>query len=1085
MNQGIDNRRGVALRSNQAADQLSLTGVNWFWRFDRETTRLYLTDAEQLHSILFDPLPDLLSEEDYSAFCGTLAHFDRASPSDCFCTISLRQDLLHEDTQPQSLLFVFTPAGDINARIAEGVAIPIGRHAGNLGLSQYTLSVMELACDGLALFDANGTLSWLNTASRKLLGMNLRQQARAINRYNLLQDTHLTEQIALTDVLERVSSDKVGGAFVVRYPTRQGGGPLNFGQFRVRFIPLVSEESGGAFLMHLHLAGQHDSLANIDNLVLSDQTALTIKNQKGFYLSEFYPLYYACETDSGVSEVVRQTDLDCFSAHSAMALRRLGKESLAGQTALADIMTLALPPQSMEQRYTVLDLPLQIQGQKSGLYAQLLSPHSDQVLSTPKGHDVQRLLNAVRAAICYLDCWGVIKEVNQAARQVFGAQAFNDKHFVEYAQGWDDSSERQREIMHVARTGIAQTDSLESVTQHGRTRWYSVDKVPTRDDRGVISGVLLTMSEVTEQIEQAQNLRDIEARYKAYRANSTDAIWCYDMEPPIPLHWSVDEQAKAIANHARLSQCNDLLIKMMGLDNKQQVLGTDLSQIGSQNYFFDIHTFIRNHYQLGDHEITQKNKQGDATYRQISCVGVVDGGHLMRVWGTTKDITARKLYEEKLAYQANHDSLTKLPNRASLYKDLEQWLAARKPDQQGALLLIDLDRFKEINDTLGHQVGDQLLQQVGPRLKAELAEVPGTIARLGGDEFAIFLQRIRNSQQAIIIAHRTLDALRNEFNLEGFSTEISASIGVALAPSQAEDVSTLMRKADVAMYRAKKDMCGLSLYNAEYDPHSPKRLAMMSDLGRAIRENQLTLYYQPKVSLHNRQCYGVEALIRWFHPTMGLVSPAEFIPIVELTSLIHPLTNWVLDEAIKQARQWHDQGCHLTMAVNLSARNLLDDNLPSMLRRLLEHYRLPGSALDLEITESAIMTDPNRALRNLDELHALGVGLSVDDFGTGYSSLAYLKRLPIQTLKIDNSFVRQMQESERDGIIVKSTIQLAHNLEIKVVAEGVEDQELLDRLVAMGCDNAQGYFIGRPMNLDGIKHWIAESDWCHCLRSDS
>jgi diguanylate cyclase (GGDEF)-like protein len=408
---------------------------------------------------------------------------------------------------------------------------------------------------------------------------------------------------------------------------------------------------------------------------------------------------------------------------------------------------------------------------------------------------------------------------------------------------------------------------------------------------------------------------------------------------------------------------------------------------------------------------------------------------------------------------------------------MEECFEQRTGDQISALLLIDLDRFKEINDTLGHNVGDQLLRMVGPRLAAEMAEIPGTVARLGGDEFAVFLPRIRSTHQAVVFGHRLLDALAQEFDLDGFCTQMSASIGIAVAPHQAQDFHALMRYADIAMYHAKSQMLGLSIYSSEYDPHSPKRLAMMGELGRAIRENQLCLYYQPKVILDERRCYGFEALIRWIHPELGFVPPNDFIPIAEFTSLIHPLTAWVLEKSIEQCKRWQDQGLSLSIAVNLSARNLMDDNIPKLVERLLTNYQLPASRLELEITESSIMTDPNRALRILEQLHELGVHLSIDDFGTGYSSLAYLKRLPVQTLKIDNSFVRTMLEDLQDELIVNSTIHLAHNLGLTVVAEGVENEELLSRLHSLGCDEAQGYFIGRPMAVNNADQWLVESGW--------
>ena len=272
-------------------------------------------------------------------------------------------------------------------------------------------------------------------------------------------------------------------------------------------------------------------------------------------------------------------------------------------------------------------------------------------------------------------------------------------------------------------------------------------------------------------------------------------------------------------------------------------------------------------------------------------------------------------------------------------------------------------------------------------------------------------------------------------------------------------------------------MSGIAVYKPEIDPHSPKRLAMMSELGRAIREDQLCLYYQPKVRLDSKLCYGFEALLRWNHPELGFVPPNDFIPIAEVTSLIHPLTAWVLEKSIAQCCEWHNQGLQVTVAVNLSARNLLDENMPKLVRTLLQKYNLPASALELEITESSIMSDPGRALRVLQQLHDLGTQLSIDDFGTGYSSLAYLKKLPVQTLKIDYSFIRNMLEDKQDELIVESTIHLAHSLSLKVVAEGVENAALIDRLTGMGCDEAQGYHIGRPMALAQLNEWLKAADW--------
>ncbi len=607
--------------------------------------------------------------------------------------------------------------------------------------------------------------------------------------------------------------------------------------------------------------------------------------------------------------------------------------------------------------------------------------------------------------------------------------------------------------------------------------YFRASFLPIRNRQDNIERVLVQLQDLSREKSARDVLQESEASYKAFITNSSEAIWCYEMQPSVSVNLKLEEQVKKIAQSARLVEANKVLLTMLGASSLDDILGMGLMESGSTNYVFDIHYFVNHQYEMIDHDIVRQDHRGKKFHFQICCTGIVEDGCLKRVWGTTKDITARKRYEEKLRYQSFHDSLTALPNREKLYLDMETCFEQRSADQISALLLIDLDRFKEINDTLGHNVGDHLLQLIGPRLANEMSEVPGTVARLGGDEFAVFLPRIRSTHQAVVFGHRLLDALAQEFDLDGFTTQISASIGIAISPQQAQDHHALMRYADIAMYYAKGQMLGLSIYSPEYDPHSTKRLAIVSELGRAIRENQLCLYYQPKVLLDEKRCYGFEALIRWVHPELGFVPPADFIPIAELTSLIHQLTAWVLEKAIEQCRRWQDQGMSLSIAVNLSARNLMDDNITKLVQRLLVKYKLPPSRLELEITESSIMTDPTRALRNLDALHELGVHLAIDDFGTGYSSLAYLKRLPVQTLKIDNSFVRNMLDDLQDELIVSSTIHLAHNMGLTVVAEGVENEALLARLSEMGCDEAQGYFIGRPMAVINADEWIVESGW--------
>ena len=426
------------------------------------------------------------------------------------------------------------------------------------------------------------------------------------------------------------------------------------------------------------------------------------------------------------------------------------------------------------------------------------------------------------------------------------------------------------------------------------------------------------------------------------------------------------------------------------------------------------------------------------------------------------------------AHQVLHDALTDLPNRTLLRDRIEQ--AIRQGDRElvpAALLLLDLERFKEVNDTLGHHYGDQLLIQVAQRLRAALRNVD-TVARLGGDEFAVLLSRIETAEGAVAVANKLQAVLQEPFELEGLSLDVEASIGVALYPEHASDPDELLQHADIAMYVAKDTHAGYVLFDPTLDQHSPRRLALLGELRRAIGEQQLVLHYQPKVDTHTGQVLGVEALVRWQHPEHGLIPPGDFIPLAERTGLIGPLTTYVLDAALRQCHQWRQAGHELAIAVNVSARSLLDLAFPDQVAGLLAREDLPARLLIVEITESTIMADPTHALEILGRLNAMGVQIAIDDFGTGYSSMAHLKTLPVQELKVDRSFVSQMTNNSRDAVIVRSTVDLGRNLGLRVVAEGVEDVVTSQELEALGCDAIQGYYISRPVPPDDLIHWLEE-----------
>ena len=424
-------------------------------------------------------------------------------------------------------------------------------------------------------------------------------------------------------------------------------------------------------------------------------------------------------------------------------------------------------------------------------------------------------------------------------------------------------------------------------------------------------------------------------------------------------------------------------------------------------------------------------------------------------------------------HEALHDSLTGLANRTLFLQRVGDLGAARdRGDQRlAAVMLMDLDRFKEVNDTLGHHNGDLLLREVANRIVATLRH-EDTVARLGGDEFAILLPHLTSVDQALSSAQRIVEALHQSFSLDQLSVDVGASIGIAISPADGDDAATLLQRADVAMYEAKGASHPVMLYSPERDNYSPKRLTMATELRQALADGDIVVYHQPKARLSDGVIIGTEALVRWRHPQQGLIGPDEFIPVAEQTGLIEPLTFYVLKSALEQCRQWNDAGHDIGVAVNLSVRSLLDPELSSRVESVLAETGVSGSRLTLEITESGVMADPNRAIAMLERLAATGVKLSVDDFGTGYSSLSYLRRLPVHEVKVDRSFVFRMATDPSDATIVQSIIELGHNLGLRTVAEGVEDQISWELLRGMGCDVAQGYLLSKPVPAQSITRWL-------------
>ena len=432
--------------------------------------------------------------------------------------------------------------------------------------------------------------------------------------------------------------------------------------------------------------------------------------------------------------------------------------------------------------------------------------------------------------------------------------------------------------------------------------------------------------------------------------------------------------------------------------------------------------------------------------------------------------------QSKLEYRAEHDSLTGLGNRDHFHNKFKEILLKGR-HSKASLFLLDLDRFKEVNDTLGHFTGDKVLKMIGPRIQKVLSNnscVSCLVSRMGGDEFALMIYGENSKEDVVDTAQSIIDCLKEPFRIDDLNLEIEASVGIALYPKDGLDSHALLRSADVAMYQAKQEGSGFSFYDENSDVHTRERLAIMGELSSSITAGQLFLHYQPKIDINNSEVLGFEALVRWNHPSMGMLNPGVFIPLIEMTNSIYALTEEVLNQALAQQQEWLKEGHEYTVAVNSSARNLNDDRIVKLLPELLEKYDTPSGMLELEITETALMHDPERALSYLHQIAALGIRLSIDDFGTGYSSLSYLRDLPIHKLKLDREFIMDMISNEQGAKIVETIISLSKDLRLTVIAEGVEDQKTLDILRKMNCNQAQGYYICRPNTWDKIDHWLKE-----------
>jgi diguanylate cyclase (GGDEF)-like protein/PAS domain S-box-containing protein len=575
-------------------------------------------------------------------------------------------------------------------------------------------------------------------------------------------------------------------------------------------------------------------------------------------------------------------------------------------------------------------------------------------------------------------------------------------------------------------------------------------------------------SEIVE-IEAAllEELRRDQHMLKFFLDRTTDHVYFKDLE----------------CRFIRTSRSNAL---HLGLNSADEAIGKSdfdfFDNISALEYYENEQKIIRSGEGVVDIEEHGVHDDGREGWSATSKMQLLDeAGNVIGTFGTSRDITRRKEVEESLRlqnelneHQSLHDALTGLPNRR-LYRDRidQAILATEREGGRVAVLLVDLDRFKEINDTLGHHAGDELLRQVAARMRSAL-RATDTVARLGGDEFGILLPRFGEPGDIIQLIDKLTAAIEAPIELEDLPIAVEASIGVAIYPDDAVGADELLQRADVAMYVAKNDNTPYSFYDKERDTYDPIRLSLVSELRRAIAEEELVLYYQPKATLATGKIGSVEALLRWNHPERGLVMPDEFIPHAQETGLMKPLTQYVVQQACRQARSWIDDGLELAISVNVSTRNLIDVEFPAEVKKSLDENNLEARFLQLEITESTMLEDPFRTKVVLEKLRALGVHLAIDDFGTGYSSLAYLKNLPVHEIKIDRSFVMKMDEDADGHTIVRSAIDLGRNLGFEVTAEGVETEGVWKILQGLGCDTVQGYFLTQPIPPDELAAWLIE-----------
>jgi diguanylate cyclase (GGDEF)-like protein/PAS domain S-box-containing protein len=688
---------------------------------------------------------------------------------------------------------------------------------------------------------------------------------------------------------------------------------------------------------------------------------------------------------------------------------------------------------------------------------QRLDLHLDRALARPL---LSAILNQAPELIYAKDTKGRILVANEAAARdnglerpeaLIGKTDF-DLYPAAVAQGFFDIEQR------IIASGQPIIDTEETRTdEFGGMKWLLTTRMPMRNDHGEIVGLVVMARNVTQRVRAERALRAEQALYRAMVDQVPDNLWVKDLK-------------------SRFVIVNRATARRMGVAEPQDLLGkTDLELAPpetAQQYFADEQRVIQSGQPMIDKEEYVIGALNEKRWISTTKVPLLDDkGEIFGVVGISRDITERRLAEEQIHFMAHHDALTGLPNRILLMDRLTQaLLQAQRNSSRVTVLFIDLDNFKLVNDSLGHSAGDMLLKTVAERM-VQCVRATDTVVRLGGDEFVILLiDQTDHPVVVSIVVDKIRAAVAEPISIEGQLIRPTASIGLAAFPEDGANAETLLLNADIAMYKAK-DMGrdNFQFYAAEMNVRAHEKRVLQESLRTALARNEFALVYQPQVDLPSGRIFAVEALVRWHHPDLGLISPIEFIPMAEESGLIVPLGEWVLREACRQNKAWQDAGmAPITMCVNVSARQFREKNWVERVAQVLKDTALEAKYLELELTESLIMQDIDQAVATMRELQATGVQLSIDDFGTGYSSLSALKNLPVARLKIDQSFVRNLPYDSNDRNIATAVISLGQKLNMKVIAEGVETDAQLAFLTEAKCDEMQGFHFSKPVESDAI-----------------